>query len=257
LSKNKGTYEWVSKTFNIFEGCKYNCSYPCYARVIRRKTEEAWKNPIFKENWFNQEISDYPKGFLANCMCFSTHDIYPENQRKCLEFILRIMNESNNSVLITSKANLKSIIFLCKNLTSFKERISFMITITTRFNEICRKFEPNAPSITERFNVLDYLSFYDWKTNVSIEPFLDKNPLHLLSKIVEKHNINSIWLGCNSRNDYSFYSFENLALIQKTINLYYPKELQTKIFLKNSFIDKLEKKKSKIDNKHISLDKFG
>jgi len=58
-NRKTGTYEWVSKTFNIQEGCPYNCKYPCYARVIRRKKEDIWCKPIFKEKWFNQKIDTY------------------------------------------------------------------------------------------------------------------------------------------------------------------------------------------------------
>jgi len=243
--KIKGTKEWVAKSFNIQEGCPYNCQYPCYARCIRRKNEEEWKNPIFKEKWFNQKIENYRKGFLANVMCFSLHDIYPKNQNKCLDFILRIMNESNNSVLITTKANLDTLIYLCKNLKDFKERISFMITITTKYDSVSCKYEPNAPMITERFNALDYLNYYDWIFNVSIEPYLDKNPLFLIDFLIRKYpHIKTIWLGCNSRKDYEIYSLENLNFIQKEIETYYKENKDSyKIYLKNSFIDKIEKMK--------------
>jgi len=59
-------------------------------------------------------------GFLANCMCFSAHDIYPENQENCFKFILRILKESENTILITSKPNLRSIKYLCENLEVYR-----------------------------------------------------------------------------------------------------------------------------------------
>lgn len=238
MKKTKGTYEWVSKTFNIFEGCKYNCQYPCYARVIRRKKEEVWKNPIFKESWFNQKIENYQKGFLANCMCFSSHDIYQENQQKCLDFILRVLNESENTILITTKANIDTIKFLCEALRGYKERIKFMITITSKFDSISVKYEPEAPLISERILSLEFLNYHNWNFNISIEPFLDPN---------------TIWLGCNSRKNYYFYTLKNLEVIQKYINDYYPIE---KIFYKNSFIDKLEHLRNKVNKNHKEIKKM-
>ncbi|MBY9006273.1 MAG: hypothetical protein KGD63_05910 [Candidatus Lokiarchaeota archaeon] len=257
MAKNKkGTYEWVSKTFNIQEGCIYNCQYPCYARLIRRKKQEDWINPIFKEAWFNQKIFNYTPGFLANCMCFSSHDIYPENQENCLKFILRIINESDNTVLITTKGNIDVIKYLCENLAEFKERVNFMITITSKHDSLAVKYEPEAPLISERLLCLEYLDYHKWRFNVSVEPFLDQNPLYLIENIFKHYrSVNSIWLGCNSRKNYYFYTLKNLELIQEYIDKF-PKEFRSKIFLKNSFIDKLEKLREKLKHHYKTLNRF-
>ena len=243
-TKKKGTYEWVGKTLNTQEGCPYNCQYPCYARLIRRKTEQQWKYAIFKEKWFNQKIEEYPMGFLANVMCFSTHDIYTSNQNYCLKFMLRILNESKNTILITTKANLTTIKFLCSSLNEFKDRIKFMITITSKSDTIAAKFEPNAPLISERMLCLEYLNNYKWDFNVSIEPFLDKNPIILVKYICMTYPlVKTIWIGCNSRRDYDIYSLENLDSVFNEINAlknnFY---FKNKLFFKNSFLDKYFKK---------------
>jgi DNA repair photolyase len=239
--KKKGTYEWVSKTFNIEEGCKYNCQYPCYARLIRRKKEDVWIKPIFKENWFNQKLDNYEKGFLANCMCFSAHDIYSENQENCLKFILRLMNETNNTVLITSKANIDTIKYLCENLGEFKERISFMITITSMHDSLSVVYEPNAPFIEERMLCLEYLNYWNWFFHVNIEPYLDRNPVFLVEKIFRIYSkVRTIWIGCFSRRNYKHHTLLNMEMIKKDIS-YLPDNLKKKVYLKNSFVDKLER----------------
>lgn len=237
----KGTKEWVSKSLNTQEGCPYICKYPCYGRLIRRKKEDVWKNPIFKEEWENQALENYDMGFLANCMYPSIHDIYPENQERALKFILRVMHETDNILLVTSKANFDTIKFLCEHLTEFKHRIRFMITITSRYSDVAFKWEPYAPIIAERLNCLSYLNAHYWQFNVSIEPFLDKNPLFLVRDILYHYPmVQTIWIGCMSTRNYEFHTYQNLLLIQEQLKFFEP-ELRAKIFLKNSFIDKIEK----------------
>ncbi len=75
-----------------------------------------------------------------------------------------------------------------------------------------------------------------WGTNEILSEMLFKFP--------SCSNVNTIWLGCNSRKDYEVYSLENLEYIYEAINDL-PNYLKSKIFLKNSFKDKYESKKLK------------
>lgn len=237
--KETGTYEWVSKTFNIQDGCPYICKYPCYARCIRRKKEDIWVKAKFKETWFNQKIENYEMGFLANVMCFSLHDIYPENQENCLKFIFRIMNESENIVLITSKANPDTIEYLCQHLENFRSRIRFMITITSLYDDVAKEWEPYAPLISERMKAVKYLNENKWDLNISIEPFHDKAVEILVETMLKKYwNIKTLWVGCNSIRNLKIHNNENLKFVQNEIrNL--PLRMTNKIYYKNSFMDKL------------------
>lgn len=240
LLAKKGTEELADKTYNIQRGCSFNCTY-CYAERIAafggwgpQKLGKQWNEPIFDEKWFNQDVSKFYPGGV---MCFSAHDIYPKNQQKCYEFIERILEESDNKVVIVSKGHIGSIKFLCEKLDWYKPRIEFILTITSVNDGVAAYFEPGAPSISNRFDTLDYLSLNLWKTSILIEPFLDKNPLFLINKLL-KYNIKKIWLGTMSGRNYKYHSKENLEKILEIIHKN-PLDIREYIWLKNGFREKL------------------
>jgi len=107
----------------------------------------------------------------------------------------------------------------------------------------------------DRLQSLELAFRKGFKTSVSIEPFLDKNPLPLIMTVAPHSS--TIWLGkmnyianCDTMSDYNkFYyrlqreanSFENIQLILKNMQKL-PIAIQQKIRLKDSIVNLFKKK---------------
>lgn len=235
MTENKtGVQEIGDKSYSIYDGCKNNCQYPCWARLIRRKKQEVWKNPVFNEKWFNQKISKYYPGGV---FLFGLHDIYRENVETCGKFILRVLEESENNIKIVTKPESYSIVYLCDILKEYKERITFVFTITTDNNDLIREFEPNAPLYSDRFGALYYTKVLaGYKTSILCEPFLDENPVPLIEHL-SKYVTDTFWLGCMSNRNYIHHNKDNLIKIKNEIQ-----KLGLKVQFKSTFRNKINKK---------------
>jgi len=187
-----GTKEWASSNVNLVSGCSHNCLY-CYAKkmAIRfsRKTEETWKIMELNENVLNHNY----KQRKGRIMFPTSHDIVPEFKEECFSVLEKLL-EANNSVLITSKPHFEIIEDLCNRFIYFRNLIQFRFTITSINNELLLFWEEGAPLFQERLESLKYAFKKKYKTSVSIEPFLDKNPIPLIEKITP-YVSETIWLG--------------------------------------------------------------
>ncbi len=187
-----GTKEWATSNVNLISGCSHNCRY-CYAKkmAIRfgRKREQTWKTMELNENKLNQ---NYRKR-RGRVMFPSSHDIVPEFKDKCFDVLSKLLYVGNQ-VLITSKPHFDVIRDLCQNFLHFKNQIQFRFTITSINNKILGFWEENAPKFEERLNSLEYAFLMKYRTSVSIEPFLDKDPIPLIKKIYP-YVSETIWIG--------------------------------------------------------------
>lgn len=187
-----GTKEWADSNVNCYSGCSNDCRY-CYAKIMairfKRKTEEKWK--IMDPNEKNIK-----KGYgkrKGRIMFPTSHDITNDSYESCL-IVLKKLVISNNDVLITTKPNYNIIKQICDKFIKFKENIQFRFTITSLSNELLEFWEPGAPSFEVRFRSLKYAFEKGFKTSVSIEPFLDENPIPLVMKLIP-FITESIWIG--------------------------------------------------------------
>ena len=187
-----GTKEWADSNVNCYSGCSNDCRY-CYAKKMairfKRKTEENWK--IME---LNEKI--IKKGFLkrkGRLMFPTSHDITNESIDNCL-IILQKLFESKNNVLITTKPKLDYIKRISGKFKKYKDQMQFRFTITSLNDELLEFWEPRAPLFEERFKSLKYAYAQGFKTSVSIEPFLDKDPFVLLNKLLP-YITESIWIG--------------------------------------------------------------
>ena len=187
-----GTKEWATSNVNFISGCSHNCRY-CYAKkmAIRfgRKTESNWKVMELNNNKLHQKY----KKRKGRVMFPSSHDIVPEFKDECF-LVLEKLLDSRNSVLITSKPHFNVVKELCDKFVYFRDHIQFRFTITSINNDTLKFWERSAPSFEERLESLKYAHFMKYKTSVSIEPFLDKNPIPLINKIYPFIS-DTIWLG--------------------------------------------------------------
>ncbi len=189
-----GTKEWADSNVNCIKGCYNDCRY-CYAKVMARRF-----NRITDNNWAIMSVNDNSvnKSYLkksGRIMFPSTHDIFDFDPYKgaCFKVLENLLN-ANNDVLITTKPRIKVIQEIIDRFYCFKNQIQFRFTITSKEDQLLKFWEPNAPNFTERISSLKLAFNNGYKTSVSIEPFLDYDPLPLINEI-QSFVTESIWLG--------------------------------------------------------------
>jgi len=189
-----GTREWADHNINCAIGCHNNCRY-CYAKLMakrfRRATDRSWPFMKVREDIVKRKFRQFP----GRVMFPSTHDIVDITKVRlaCFETLERLLR-SNNSVLITTKPVLSITKEINRRFSSFKGNIQFRFTITSLDNRLLKFWEPNAPTFQERFGSLKYAFNKGYKTSVSIEPFLDREPLALVLTVLP-FCTESVWLG--------------------------------------------------------------
>lgn len=243
-----GTKEWASSNINLISGCSHNCRY-CYAKkmAIRfgRKTEHTWNTMELNYHKLNQRY----KKRKGRIMFPSSHDILPEFKEECF-LVLEKLLDAGNILLITSKPHFEVIKELCHRFIYFRNSIQFRFTITSLNNNLLKFWEFGAPTFEERLESLKYAHFMKYKTSVSIEPFLDKDPIPLIEK-VHPYVSETIWIGKmnyikrnNISNDIKHYYEEirenyTLENIQNIIN-------QLAIYREIRYKDSIKKMRVKI-----------
>lgn len=162
---------------------------------------------------------------------------------------LKELLEAGNTVLIVSKPNFNAIDKLyeitlshpdCSIIKPYRDKVEFRFTITSMNDKLLKKWESGAPPFWHsRLTSVSVVSGI-FKTSVSVEPFLDEDPLELI-KLLDKQskNIDSYWLGCMSNQNYKHHNKENLLKIVDNVQKL-PDKLRNKIKFKNSFRDKLK-----------------
>ena len=187
-----GTKEWASSNVNLISGCSHNCRY-CYAKkmAIRfgRKNDYTWKIMELNKDKMNHGF----KKRSGRIMFPSSHDIVPEFKDECF-LILEKLLDAGNSVLITSKPHFDIIKEICQRFKYFKNQIQFRFTITSINNKLLKFWEGGAPLFEERFDALENAHKTGFRTSVSIEPFLDKDPAPLIIKLYP-YISETIWIG--------------------------------------------------------------
>ena len=107
------------------------------------------------------------------------------------------------------------------------------------------EWEKEAPLISERILCLEYAYRRDWNTSVSIEPFLDKNPIWLI-ELIYNFCTETIWIGLMSGLKYKFHTPENIKYILKELE-FLPESLRNKIRLKDSIINFCKKHRIEVN----------
>ena len=202
-----GTKEWASSNINLISGCSHDCRY-CYARKMairfKRKTEESWK--IMELN--KKKLFQNFKKRKGRVMFPTSHDITPEFKEECF-LVLKKLLHAGNSVLITSKPHFDIIKELCVSFEKYKDLIQFRFTITSLNNNVLDFWESGAPSFEERLESLKFANSMKYKTSVSIEPFLDKDPIPLVKKLYP-YVSETIWIGKMNYIKRNYISIEEL-----------------------------------------------
>jgi DNA repair photolyase len=161
------------------------------AKRFGRCTEETWQEMEINYNVLRRKFRKYN----GRVMFPSSHDIIdkPEIKEACFIVIKKLL-EAGNNLLITTKPKLSITKDIIELFCSFKEQLQFRFTITSLDNQLLSFWEPNAPTYEERFESLKCAYENEFKTSVSIEPFLDYAPQTLVSAL-SSYITESIWLG--------------------------------------------------------------
>lgn len=187
-----GTKEWADSNVNCYYGCSNDCRY-CYAKKMairfKRKTKDTWKEMEPNEKMIK-------KGYAkrkGRVMFPTSHDITEKSLNGCLTVLEKLI-DAENEVLITTKPAYDCVKAICDTFADKKHLVQFRFTITSLDNDKLQFWEAEAPSFEERLKSLKYAYQSGFKTSISIEPFLDKDPFRLVEKIKE-YVTESIWIG--------------------------------------------------------------
>ena len=275
MVKTIGTKEWANSNVNVYFGCSNDCLY-CYAkdnawRFKRIQNKDEWKRMLPKEKVIN-------KGYRkrnGRIMFPTSHDITLESKENC-EIVLNKLLEAGNAVLITTKPCFEIVKDWCDRLQCFRDQIQWRFTITSLDLRKSEFFEPNAPCPNERIEALNYAYMAQYKTSVSIEPYLDED-LDPLIRIIDYLCTESIWIGIMRKDIQSklivsfvkqvrqsqdineiemlrkmgclvhdLYTIEQVEKIVERLR-YLPENIRKKIRLKDSIVNLLKLKNNKIE----------
>lgn len=242
-----GTREWADYNVNCIKGCFNNCRY-CYAKIMAKRfgrcTENTWQQMEISHDVINRKF----KRYNGRVMFPSSHDIIdkPEIKEACFIVIGKLL-EAGNEVLITTKPKLSITKNIIDQFYLFKEQVQFRFTITSLDNRLLSFWEPNAPTYEERFESLKFAYENEFKTSVSIEPFLDYAPQTLISAL-SPFITESIWLGpmnyisqngISSKDEQQYTEIRKRYNISRLKNIYEDLKNLPLIRFKDSMINRL------------------
>jgi len=122
-----------------------------------------------------------------------THDIFPEILNESIAYIREHLEIGNNLILVM-KPHIECIRKIIEEFKEYKKQILFRFTITSIDDELLEFWEPNAPGYYEREMCLSFAYHEGFQTSVSIEPFLDNNPIPLIETLAP-HISEVLWIG--------------------------------------------------------------
>jgi DNA repair photolyase len=183
-------------SLNPYAGCAFRCSY-CYVP----KFPSARHDDFTKwGQWVEAKVNapaliqkERAKVFGSSIFFSSATDPYQYIElkyrlsRKCLKELLRYrpakLTMHTRSHLILEDLDL---------LAQFGDVVRVGVSITTDNESIQREFEPGAPSIKRRLQLLQGLKNAGIKVHASLSPLLPSDPERLVSLL--KPFVNSIWI---------------------------------------------------------------
>ena len=161
-------------SLNPYVGCWFGCVY-CYARFMRRFSghREPWGEFVdVKVNApmvLRREAVVRRRGLVwvsAVCDPYQPVEARYRVTRRCLEILLG----SGWPVYIQTKSDL--VLRDVDLFRRYRDQVEVTVTITTGDDDIRRIFEPRAPGIDRRIEVLRRLHKMGLKTNLMIAPIL-------------------------------------------------------------------------------------
>lgn len=182
-------------TLNPYAGCAFSCSY-CYVPKFpnaRHDFTEWGKWIEVKVNAPELIRAERNKVFGSKIFFSSATDPYQYLElryrltRKCLEELLRYhpakVNMHTRSHLMLEDLEL---------LKAFGDRLSVGVSFTTDIESVRREFEPVAPSLSRRLQLIESLANAGIDVYASLSPLLPCDPTNLVSLLAP--HVRSIWV---------------------------------------------------------------
>lgn len=193
--KKFGSRELSDNSFNTMFGCSNDCRYCCSAHAALEKGYIKSRTDWKKERAISGMDLDHVRYSEGTVMYPTRHDIKPYEMKHVL-FAIHMLLSTSNDILICSKAHLSCIEDICRTYSDHRDRISFMITVTSLDERLCSFWEPGAPTPVERITALRYAFDNGFRTNVICEPML-QGPGGAIDvyDAVEGYVTNNIWFG--------------------------------------------------------------
>jgi adenosyl cobinamide kinase/adenosyl cobinamide phosphate guanylyltransferase len=192
-----GTAEWAEQTINVAKGCRHGCLY-CYARAEKLRFGQIQSGAEWMTESVYQDRVD--KGYRkrpGRIMLPSAHDITPATCEAVATVASKLL-EAGNELVIVTKGDGPSLQAVADKLhlcTGARERVLWRVTIGC-LEDRCRQFwEPHAPTIDMRLEVLRWLRKEGWQTSVSCEPLLEPRRAVALVTTVAPFVSETIWIG--------------------------------------------------------------
>ncbi|MFC1552257.1 radical SAM protein, partial [Candidatus Latescibacterota bacterium] len=167
-----------------YKGCTFGCLY-CFSQSLNNRKEGFHKEVIpanykkfskFMESALLQESGN---GLLKSCVrkkipihfgCVSDPLQPYESKKKTTLHLLNILNDFKYPFIFCTKSDLikkKEYLDIIK-----KSDVSVQISFSTLDDRLGKLLEPNAPSPTERLNILKILAENNIRTVARIQPFI-------------------------------------------------------------------------------------
>ncbi len=188
-----GAYDY---TLNPYAGCAFSCSY-CYVPKFPNGKHH------FSEwgNWVEAKINapqllqkERTKIFGSRIFFGSATDPYQYLElkyrlsRRCLE---QLYNYKPKKITLHTRSHL--VLEDIGLLKSFGDTLGVGISITTDSEDIAREFEPQAPSIARRLELLANLCQAGIRVHVSMAPLLPCHPERLVNLVSPYAQKNLAW----------------------------------------------------------------
>lgn len=209
----KSNVEFEDYAMNHIQGCTHNCKYPCYARLIKKVSEQDWQKISIVENTLELLDKEIPrlKSIIKQVhLCFTT-DLFMYEQSEVINLSLKVIKkliENNIKIKTLTKGIIPS-----EEIISFEKIPQYPIDLFSEqeekkineygisfvsLNENYRKqYEPYTAPFLERIKSLKELSEHKLYTYVYCEPFspIITNFKEFKNMLEEIKFINKIYFG--------------------------------------------------------------
>ncbi|MCP4178314.1 MAG: radical SAM protein [bacterium] len=197
INKGRSPDSWYTGLYGLssYMACEHGCLY-CDGRAERYNVDGDFeKDIIVKGNTIELLKKELPKLREYGTIVISsgiTDSYQPlEKELKITREALKLINDIKYpATLLTKSTLIKRDIDILKEMKDYAN-IHIHFTLTTLDENISSIFEPNAPSVTERLEVIKLLKSYGIGIGISAMPFLPyitetkDNIIDLLDKLKE------------------------------------------------------------------------
>ncbi len=199
-----GSYDF---SLNPYGGCAFKCSYCYVPKFPSKHNYEDWGEWVeVKTNAADLIRKDRALVYGAKIFFSSATDPYQYLElkyrlsRACLTELLKYQPAK-----VTMHTRSHLILEDVELLKQFGDRLSVGVSITTDSDEVSRKFEPKAPSISRRMQLIAQLHQAGIRVYASISPLLPHDPdklVEAISPYVQKAWLDQMhYLDTNTRKE--------------------------------------------------------